>query len=243
VVKALIVALGLARLASCAGFLAALPDSERFAVRSRKLPVGTTRVVAFDSDLLVTAGEASLPDELRWIEHRPAADPPSEMRFGSIAGEGAASAGARGPVYSVVAAYKNGWGVLFADEERRFVPLPLMGPGLWLPVAGDEPRGLYVSLDGQTAHVQEVAASGPKRDWVIPEQLVLQPGRWSAQAMANGSLALVSLEGEAEAHLILRRLWPDRVDEVPLRAARDATRIATAASADGRLAIADWRSP
>lgn|GEM_PF-3025340 len=120
-------------------------------------------------------------------------------------------------------------------------------PPVWLPIRGDDPRGLLVSIgDEQPAlHIDEVTVAGVKPLAALSwwgtgiNYTQLHPSRWSAQPLADGRFAVLAVDGPPEdMSLRLRVLGSGVPTEATLSCgvAIDLP-LSTAVNVDGRLAI------
>lgn len=73
----------------------------------------------------------------------------------------------------------------------------------WLPVRGDEPRGVMISIPDEPSalHVSEITPSGAKRIALFPwpespaSRRSLMDSRWSAEGISGNRIAVVSTDG------------------------------------------------
>lgn len=97
------------------------------------------------------------------------------------------------------------------DPQQAKVKVPHGNSPLWLPIRGNEPRGLLISIenDQPALRVDEVTPHGVKRlggfDWWATGAHFTQPhpSQWSAQDLGGGRFALVAVDGPPDD----QRLW------------------------------------
>ena len=131
--------------------------------------------------------------------------------------------------------------------QQTRVKLPRKSPLVWLPLRGDSPRGLEISVaDEQPALlIDEVTPAGVKPLgafpwWETGFQRTLLSSRWSAEALGDGRIAIVAVDGPPEGMTLRLRIVGGEKDPVespiPCSVAIDYP-LATAASPSGMLAV------
>jgi len=260
-IKIVAVALGLAQLRGCANSFCAALAMERYAARTMSLaPTTPQRVVdaaaaGAGALLLVSAAEDSPVDHeravQRWSER--GAEPLLTIRLRDVIGEGVAASGGGGWWYTVAGNYKNQWGALFitssggAPAAPQFVPLTIGSEHRWLALKGDVPAGLHLFRDGEETRVTEVTAEGVRRSWSIPGARPSTRRWWAANRLADGSIALASLEtlpaftDRSPSKVMIRILRGDRdetsYDEFVLENGGEAARVVSAVGRSGGVAV------
>ena len=133
-------------------------------------------------------------------------------------------------------------------EAIRESSIDLTGPHplAWLPIRGDQPRGIAVSVaDEQPAlRLDEVTPAGVKPLAAFPwwdtgfHQTVLE-SRWSAEALPRGRIAVVAVDGPPSTMTLVLRVagGVEPVEaKIPCGATLDYP-LATAADPSGRIAV------
>jgi hypothetical protein len=185
----------------------------------------------------------------RWSERR-GAEPLFMIRLRDVIGEGVAAAGDGRWWYTVAGNYENRWGALFvssagaATVAPRLVSLPIGSEHRWLALKGEVPAGLHLFRDGEETRVTEVTAEGVRRTWMIQGARLAARRWWAAERLADGSIALASLEALPErlpSKVILRILRGGRdepaYDEFILQNGGEAVSIAAAVQRSGVLMV------
>lgn len=141
--------------------------------------------------------------------------------------------------------------VVFATEgvpaaRPGVVKLTRREPAVWLPIAGDEPRGIEVSIgDEQPAlHLDEVTPGGIKELgafdwWEVGYKQSLLSSRWSAEALGTDRVAIVAVDGpEGQMTLRLRVVGGAEPVETALPCAAAAIDYPLATAVDGSQTLA-----
>lgn len=260
----LIAVLTVAQLKGCATFVCTAVDRDPYPSRSTRLQItGGQKLIDVrelsDAVMLFVTGDDESAAEnnrtlLLWNE-RSGTQPLTAFRGRFAIGERLFTQGNHW-LYTLAGVFDNKWGVIFLEGEGAnaaapaFVELPLSGAGLWLPLETTPPRGLYLSQGAQQSFVLDVTPAGIQHRWTLDRRLEVHPGWWSAEALPDGRLALVGMEGaaaNAPSRLVLRLLdGSEAADKPPaeivLQEARQYGRIASAVNQSGLLAIAAYTS-
>lgn len=131
-----------------------------------------------------------------------------------------------------------------AIQETR-VNLPRHDQNAWLPLRGSEPRGVFVSVsdDPRTLQIREVKPSGSRLLGAFPwretgPKRTLVNSRWSAEALSDGRIAVVTSDEAGDEQTIkLRVVGGAAVDAaLPCTVPIDHP-IDTAVDGAGRLAV------
>lgn len=74
--------------------------------------------------------------------------------------------------------------------------LPGQGIRLWVPLRGDDPAGLHLTLTHDALSVVEVELAGARGSWTLPPVTPrsLTPSHHSAERLPDGRIALVAIE-------------------------------------------------
>ncbi len=248
------VLLFLAQLSGCAGFLCSLPDAE---LKPRQLSISFPSIEAIGrlsaDDFVVVTRPSRAPTALEvthivsnheeTIGTTPALFPcdTNQFVFGnqnrwwfSVQG----NQGAQSSVFFFVSGEQN---------QPRRVNLPRRFPLVWLPIRGDEPRGVEVSVENEqpSLRIDEVTPSGTKLIaafpwWEAGFQHTVLSSRWSAEALGEGRFAVVAVDGPPGGMTLRLRVVGDRAEPVespiPCSVAIDYP-LATAVDGSGRLAV------
>jgi hypothetical protein len=246
----------LALLSGCARFWCSLGLDDRF--RQRRTPIAVSsseEIVPFgDDDFLVAHRQAGAPlvTQLTRIraghEDLIASAPPfspsdsapyivpraEHWWFSKQGDEGYSS--------SVFFVSSNGDRI-----EQKRVKLIRRYPQVWLPIPGEEPRGIEISVapEQPSLHIDEITPSGAKPlasfAWWQTSDYIQNDGPtlWSAQALDRGRVAVVAIDGPPRAMTLrLRIVGGEEATEsvLPCSVPLDQL-LVTALGAAGRLAI------
>lgn len=243
----------LAQLAGCARFVCSLSFGDSYAARSVSLGIPSVDEIAplGDDVFLVAASrvDAPLAMDLTLVQAGHAdlagSTPPlfpsntSASAFRSAEGWWFSREGGEGRARSVL--FVSG-----GDTVRPSrVDLKGLRPLAWLPIRGEMPRGVVAAVaeEQPALHLDEVTPAGVKPLAAFPwwqtglHQTVLE-SRWSAEALPDGRVAVVAVDGPpADMALTLRITGDEPVEaRIPCAAAIDYP-LATAADGFGRLAV------
>jgi hypothetical protein len=246
----------LAQLSGCAKFLCSLSLADQF--RSRRLSIAIPSVQDIaplsQDDILVAAHPLRAPTAIELTrvrfnqEEKIAATPalfPYDLKPSVFSKEGRwwfSRQGDEGAVSSVF--FVTGEGDRIQQTRVR---LPRKSPLVWLPIRGDVPRGLEISAaDEQPAlRIDEVTPAGVRPLaafpwWESGFQRTLLSSRWSAEALGDGRIAIVAVDGPPEGMALQLRIVGGEKDPVespiPCSVAIDYP-LATAAASSGKLAV------
>jgi hypothetical protein len=129
--------------------------------------------------------------------------------------------------------------------QKTRVTLPGQLPVAWLPIAGDEPRGLFLTVGAEQPSLQVhlvtpagVEAMGAFFWWQTTAHLSVDRSRWSAEVLPDGRFLVVAVDGPEQPMALRLRVIGEEGRESRIPCLVPIERLlATAVDVTGRLAI------
>ena len=215
---------------------------------SASAPVREVIGTAAGKDLIVAGSNDFRGDAERYVAvaGQGASASIATIRIAQDEGNEGGSTSRQGSWYAISGVHGDRYGVLFATPRESGVDvasteLPCCFRSRWLPLASDEPRGLMLQATQEGIAILDVRPGGFERPWQLAaDRVLVTRASWTASTMADGRIALLSVESAEPSGARLRSYVLEPSVSRPRAFVTDsprAQRIVSVAGRDGLVAV------